>query len=185
MERLSYKQLFDTMIVDGLRFKDEVAPALKRIEANKEIYKDITNKVNVLIPWYAIGIVHSMECNCSLNKHIHNGDPLAKRTVLVPDNRPSADPKNGIGQPYTFEESCIDWLTLKGWNKWKDWGVNDILSRFEKNNGMGYQKRGMNSPYLWSGSNHYKKGKFVSDGKFDKDSVSKQIGAAVLLKYFM
>ena len=38
------------------------------------------------------------------------------------------------------------------------------------------------TPYLWSFSNHYKKGKFVKDGKFDPEFVSKQCGAAVILK---
>jgi lysozyme family protein len=38
------------------------------------------------------------------------------------------------------------------------------------------------SPYLWSGSQHYTSGKFVADGTFDPDAVSKQSGAAVILR---
>jgi hypothetical protein len=38
------------------------------------------------------------------------------------------------------------------------------------------------SPYLWSFSNHYDQGKFRFDGQFDRDLVSDQCGAAVLLK---
>jgi lysozyme family protein len=52
---------------------------------------------------------------------------------------------------------------------------------------MGYRKRKppMNSPYLWSGSNHYTKGKFIHDGQFDPEAVSKQIGAGTMLRYMV
>lgn len=36
--------------------------------------------------------------------------------------------------------------------------------------------------FLWSFSTIYEKGKFVADGKFDANAVSKQCGAALLLK---
>jgi lysozyme family protein len=38
------------------------------------------------------------------------------------------------------------------------------------------------TPYLWSFSSLYEKGKFVADGVFDPAAVSKQCGAAVMLK---
>ena len=57
-----------------------------------------------------------------------------------------------------------------------------MLYRFEANNGMGYRKRSVATPYLWSFTNHYDKGKFVADGKYDAEAISKQVGAAVLLK---
>jgi lysozyme family protein len=41
------------------------------------------------------------------------------------------------------------------------------------------------TPYLWSYSDHYDKGKFVADGKYNPDAVSKQVGAAILLKELM
>ncbi len=47
---------------------------------------------------------------------------------------------------------------------------------------MGYRKKGIHTPYLWSYSNHYSKGKFTNDGVFDPDAISKQCGAAVLLR---
>jgi hypothetical protein len=57
-----------------------------------------------------------------------------------------------------------------------------MLFRFEGYNGFGYRRAGVNmaSPYLWSFSKHYSRGKFVSDGKFSFTAVSKQCGAAVL-----
>jgi hypothetical protein len=38
------------------------------------------------------------------------------------------------------------------------------------------------SPYLWSFSNQYSSGKYVADGRWSDTAVSKQAGAAVLLR---
>jgi hypothetical protein len=40
----------------------------------------------------------------------------------------------------------------------------------------------MRSPYLWSCTIHYERGKYVSDGKFDPQAVSLQVGCAAILK---
>ena len=48
--------------------------------------------------------------------------------------------------------------------------------------GFGYRSRDVATPYLWSYSQHYTKGRFVADHVFNPNAVSKQAGAAVLLK---
>jgi lysozyme family protein len=63
-----------------------------------------------------------------------------------------------------------------------DWSVPHMLFLLERYNGFGYRSRGVPTPYLWSLSNLYEKGKFVADGVFDPAAVSKQCGAAVMLK---
>lgn len=130
------------------------------------------------IPWYFIACVHYMECSFSFNKHLHNGDPLTGYTVQVPANRP----KVGHGPPFTFEESAVDALKLMKYDKVTNWSLPFILQKLEGYNGFGYSKRGIHSPYLWSFSNQYTKGKYVKDGVFNADSVSQQLGAAVILK---
>ena len=40
----------------------------------------------------------------------------------------------------------------------------------------------MPSPYLWSFSTHYARGKYVADGKWSPTAVSAQCGVAVLLR---
>jgi hypothetical protein len=60
--------------------------------------------------------------------------------------------------------------------------IEDKLSFLEAYNGWGYVKKGINSPYLWSGTNHYTSGKYVRDGVFDPRAVSKQLGAVCMLK---
>lgn len=59
-----------------------------------------------------------------------------------------------------------------------------MLFKIEGYNGYGYRKlsQPINSPYLWSMSNHYTKGKFVADGNYSQTALSKQTGAAVLLR---
>jgi lysozyme family protein len=57
-----------------------------------------------------------------------------------------------------------------------------MLYLLEAYNGFGYRPRGVPTPYLWSFSNLYRSGKYVADGKFDRNAVSKQCGAAVMLR---
>lgn len=131
------------------------------------------------IPWYFIACVHYLECSFSFKKHLHNGDPLTGYTVQVPAGRP----KVGHPPPFTFNESAVDALKFMGFDKVRSWILPFILRKLEAYNGFGYFKyRKINSPYLWSFSNHYTKGKYVKDGKFDKEAVSQQTGSAVILK---
>lgn len=57
-----------------------------------------------------------------------------------------------------------------------------MLYRLEGFNGFGYRSRGVATPYLWSFSNHYDRGKFVADGHWSADARSHQCGSALLLK---
>lgn len=129
------------------------------------------------IPWYFIGLIHFMEAGQNFNRHLHNGDPLSNRTIHVPVGRP----KKG-SPPFRWEDSAIDALTMMGYDKPKIWDYDDVLARLEDYNGHGYQSRNIYTPYLWSRTNHYIKGKFIQDGKFDPEAVSYQIGAAPILK---
>jgi lysozyme family protein len=57
-----------------------------------------------------------------------------------------------------------------------------MLYLLEKYNGFGYRKMGKPTPYLWSFCNLYEKGKYVADGRFDPKIISKQCGAAIMVK---
>src|SRR5262249_31181321 len=110
---------------------------------------------------------------------LNKGDPPGARPVRVPGGRPPF----GI-PPFEWEDSAIDALTLKDLDDVRLWSVERIAFQLEAYNGWGYRTRktGINSPYLWSFTNNYKKGKFVRDRVFDPDSVSRQIGAMALLR---
>jgi len=78
--RPAYGQLFNTCIIKPASFPgiDRIAD---KIIANQMRYEGIGKPLNV--PWYFIGIIHTLECNLSFEKHLHNGDPLAARTTHV------------------------------------------------------------------------------------------------------
>ena len=152
-----------------------VAYYVKRLRQGKPSYQLVEQQCNV--PWKFVGIVHGMECGFNFAGHLHNGDPLKARTVQVPKGRPVT------GQPpFTWLDSALDAMRLKKLDQVTDWSVPRILYLLEGYNGFGYRRRGLPSPYLWSFSNIYDKGKFVADGRFDPEAVSKQCGAALMLK---
>lgn len=172
-----YRQLFDTCVINPKKFSD-VDACVDGIVKNKSRYQTVSGKIGV--PWYFVGILHNMEASGNFNKHLHNGDPLTARTVQVP----SGCPKIG-NPPFTWEASAEDALRIKKLDTWTDWSIPGMLYKMELYNGIGYRIRGIHSPYLWSFSNHYTKGKFTSDGFYDPEAVSKQIGTAVLLRRMM
>lgn len=153
----------------------EIKARVSRLMDNALRYKPLAQDTGV--PWYFIAIIHMMEANTDFGAHLHNGDPLSARTVRVPAGRPVTG-----NPPFSWEESARDALDYEGFIGLQDWNVATMLYRWEKFNGMGYRKRGIHSPYLWSYSPLYEKGRFVKDHVFDPDSVSQQCGAAVLLK---
>ena len=66
--------------------------------------------------------------------------------------------------------------------KWSDWSIGGICYKLEGFNGWGYRAQKINSPYLWSYSNLYTSGKYIADKKWSKAAVSRQCGAAVILR---
>jgi lysozyme family protein len=76
-----------------------------------------------------------------------------------------------------------------GYDKIDNWTLHNCLFLFEKFNGGGYIKKGINSPYLWSYTNHYgtppNVGKYTSDHGFDPNAISKQAGTAAILKQLL
>ncbi|MEN6622199.1 MAG: hypothetical protein ABFD50_11685, partial [Smithella sp.] len=91
-----YQDLYNRMVFRPERMK-QAEDAAKLILRGKANYERVSDKLGGKIPWYFIGITHYMECSCNFNRHIHNGDPLVRRTVRVPAGRPIADPWNGRG----------------------------------------------------------------------------------------
>ncbi len=141
----------------------------------KSRYDAVAKDLN--IPWWFIAGVHLLESTFNFNTHLHNGDPLSGRTKRIPKNRPSSG-----SPPFTWEASAKDALRLQKLADLTDWSLPRALWRWERYNGFGYRSRGVPTPYLWSFSTIYKRGKFVADGVFSETAVSEQCGAAVLLK---
>ncbi len=130
------------------------------------------------VPWHFIGATHGLEASFNFRGHLHNGDfPLSARTRQVPAGRP-----NVWLPPSDWESSAVDAMRLMGFAGQSDWSLPRTLYRLEAYNGFGYRSRGVPTPYLWSFSNHYERGKFVADGRWSATARSQQCGAAVMLK---
>lgn len=170
-----YQAWFDACEVRS-RQQGAVDYYVKRLKQGEPVYQQVGRDLNG-IPWYFIGVIHGMECGFNFNGHLHNGDPLNARTLHVPVGRPQTG-----SPPFTWGQSARDALTMKGFHQVSDWSMPHMLFFLERYNGMGYRMRGLATPYLWSFSNLYSKGKFVQDGRFDADAVSRQCGAALMLK---
>lgn len=148
----------------------------KLIVAQQEYVKAVKG---TQVPWWFIGVIHSLESDLDFKSHLHNGDSLRARTIRKPPGRPpTPDP------PYSWYQSAADAISLKDFHLIQDWSLASTLYNWHRYNGIAneYKRRGIPTPYLWSGSQHYVKGKYVSDGDFDPDAVSKQVGGAVLLR---
>ncbi|MDM7915950.1 MAG: hypothetical protein ACE15D_15000 [Candidatus Eisenbacteria bacterium] len=174
--RREYERLFETCVV-----RPERAQAIETItstlQQNRARYEAATARIGV--PWFFAGAVHSLEADLDFTKHLHNGDPLDHRTVHVPAGRPLAG-----NPPFRWEESAADALGMRGVSAQTDWSLAGTLYQLEAYNGWGYrlQHPHVLSPYLWAGCRHYQSGKYVADGTWSDTAVSKQCGAAVLLR---
>ena len=175
--RSGYASLFSSIQIRPERLAT-VDWYIDTIQRNKSRYQQI--EADTGVPWFWVGITHGLEASFNFSKHLHNGDPLSGRTFQVPAGRP----KTGK-PPFTWEFSATDAIVYKGYDAWKNWDLPSLLAySFEKYNGFGYRSSqiNINSPYLWSFSNHYTKGKYTADGYYDPKAGSEQAGAMVILK---
>lgn len=174
--REQYAALWGSMEPRASKAADVEATA-KKIIAKKARYGAVEKATGV--PWYVVGVIHAMEANCDFACHLHNGDPLTAPTVNVPKNRP---PK-GIA-PFAWKDSAIDALKMHELEKVEEWSIERICFELERYNGFGYRSYHSDvlSPYLWSGTNHYARGKYVADGTWSATTVSGQSGAVAILK---
>ena len=168
--KAEYRDLYGTLEINPERFSD-VDQIVDRIVANKPLYQKVSRKVKA--PWFFVAAIHNMESSLRLDRHLHNGDPLTARTQHVPAGRP----EDG-NPPFTWEASAADALALRKIDRVDDWSLDRILYELEGYNGWGYRKfhAHVKSPYLWSFSNHYARGKYVADGTWSDTAVSRQCG---------
>ena len=130
------------------------------------------------VPWAAIAAIHERECSQDWTGSLAQGDPWNRVSVHVPAGR---------GPFNSWEEAAID--ALRNCAPYaarnKDWSIGGTLTVLEEYNGLGYASRGVPSPYVWSGTDQYRSGKYVRDGVYDPNAVDSQLGCAGLLMAMM
>jgi lysozyme family protein len=161
--------------IDKNKFNWDINNFNKIYSTNKKTYEEIS--ISTGIPPQLIAAIHYRESGCNFNTYLHNGDPLGKPTVNVP-----------VGKYFeSFTDSAIDALTEKSYlrdryNLKAD--SNDLAAMMafaESYNGLGYYNKGLVSPYVYSGTNVYTKGKYVVDGKFSSSTIDGQPGVYLLI----
>jgi len=172
-----YRKLFETCVIKEANRSELSWYVSKIVDATRrKSYAAVEEET--CVPWYFTAIIHGMECSFDMTSHLHNGDSLKAKTKQVPAGRP-----NPWLPPSDWVSSASDALRYDKLDEKADWDLAHMLYRWETYNG--WRSRllyKINTPYLWSFSNHYTKGKFVADNVWDANAVSKQCGAAVMLK---
>ncbi len=170
-----YVAYFDSLVVRPER-RDDADWCVTMLRESRRRYDAVSAQTGV--PWYFVGATHALEASFNFRGHLHNGDfPLSQRTRQVPANRPQV-----WLPPSDWESSAVDALRMMGFAGREDWSLARTLHRLEAYNGFGYRRRQVPTPYLWSFSTHYDRGKFVADGRWSTTARSQQCGAAVMLK---
>lgn len=168
---------------DKMKISAAKGPTFKavadRLVFHKPRYEAVSNALKSKgynIPWEFIAVAHNRESNGDFKTYLGNGQPLTKKTTIVPKGR---------GPFSTWEEGAIDALLNAPpyAAKNKDWSIGGTLTKLEEYNGLGYARMDQPSPYLWAGTNQYEKGKYIADGKYDPNFVDPQLGCAGLLKF--
>jgi lysozyme family protein len=152
------------------------AAIAKSLVAAKPRYQTVEAKTGV--PWFVIAVIHERESSQDWFANLAQGDPWNRVSIHVPAGR---------GPFKSWEEAAVDALAncapYAAHNK--DWSIGGALTELEQYNGLGYASRGVPSPYLWSGTNQYRSGKYIRDGVYVSNAVDSQPGCAGLLLAMM
>jgi uncharacterized protein (TIGR02594 family) len=147
---------------------------IDKIVQHKDKYLAVEKSLGV--PAAFTAIIHTRESAQDLGRftsYIGNGQPLNKKTTIVPKNR---------GPFMSWVDGVLDAFTLKGYQKFKkeDWTLERVVYELERYNGFGYRTKDVNTPYVWNFTNLYSKGHFVADREFSATAVDKNIGGYVI-----
>lgn len=146
---------------------------LAKITAAQNRYAKVQAMTGV--DWKFVACSHYRESDLNFNTQLGQGDPLNRKSVHVPKGR---------GPFATFEDGAYDALVncAPYAARIHDWSLPGMLTVLEMYNGLGYAYKGIPSPYVWSGTDQYQRGKYVADGKFSPSTVDAQLGVAGLVK---
>ncbi|MCK1475522.1 hypothetical protein IVB27_12070 [Bradyrhizobium sp. 197] len=152
--------------------KAEAANVAARLHKARHRYQAVGRETGV--PWPAIAVIHERESSQDWRASLAQGDSWNRVSVHVPAGR---------GPFESWEAAAIDALAEcpPFLARHKDWSIAAALTALETYNGIGYAARGVPSPYLWSGTNQYRAGKYVRDGVYDPSKVDSQLGCAALM----
>jgi len=154
-----YEKLLDTMEVRD-NWKGIITAAANRLITHSNRYLVVQTATGV--DWELIAAIHEREAGGDFRLDLREGAHIRAATW-------EADTINALSE---------QGVTQLFKNNPKDHAKEEFAVWIaERWNGFGYRWNGYGpSPYLWSGTNHYSKGKYSSDGHYDPNLVDQQVG---------
>lgn len=152
----------------------EFAVTAKRLLADKTRFQLLAARCGV--PWFVIAVIKEREAgpDPKWNLSIAQGDPWRSVSVHAPEGR---------GPFKSWEDAALDALIKCAPHaaQWKDWSPGGTMTLLEQYNGLAYANHGVPSPYIWSGTDQYIRGKVLVDHGPIEPVVDKQLGCAGLI----
>jgi lysozyme family protein len=150
---------------------------LDHYNRNKARYQAVADAVH--LPPELIAALHWRESTGDFGTYMHQGDPLGRRPRHHPTNIPTF---------YKWEDSAIHAFGHKAWLR-DDLRLTEnstdlatLATYAEYYNGLGYYQRRIPSPYVFSGTDQYNRGKYVSDGKYSRRTRDGQLGVVTMIQ---
>ena len=169
-----YARRWGEMVIKPDRYAG-IDAAARLVIGGKAAYQAVEHLTGV--PWAVVGVLHYRESSCDFRGVLHNGEK-----ILGTGRKTKLEPK-GRGPFETWLAAAQDALAIKGYAPGAlDWTIPRFLYEGERFNGFGYRMHGVPSAYLWSGSDQYACGKYVSDGVWNATVIDKQMGVAPLMR---
>jgi lysozyme family protein len=165
------KEEYETLLSSCqiFRIADAKARAEKLINL-KPYYEEVSARTGVPIVW--LMAINERESGSNLHDYLGNGEPLSRRTTLVPKGRGPFD---------SWAAGAIDAIQLDHINEVSVWSWPRSLYEGEAWNGFGPRSHGRHTGYLWAGTNIYDGGKYVADGVWEYDEFDHQLGLVPLM----
>ncbi|MFO0723680.1 MAG: peptidoglycan-binding protein [Myxococcota bacterium] len=145
--------------------------------ANQARYQAVADRTNM--PPELIAAIHWRESHGNFGTYLHQGDPLGRPAVHQPRNIPVF---------HRWEDAAVHALSMhrsaaRALNLSSTSHDDAAMAAYaEMYNGLGYHYRGRPSPYVYSGTDQYTRGKYVADGVYRSNVVDQQVGVMALIR---
>lgn len=152
------------------------AATAERLVAPQAKAKFMALSAATKVPWFVIAVIKQRECGDDPTwlGNISNGQRWNRKTTIVPIGRGPFSDWQSAGLDALAR--CAPYAA-----RWTDWSAGGALTLLEQYNGLGYAARGVASPYIWSGTDQYRAGKYIRDHVYDPNTIDVQLGCAGLI----
>lgn len=149
--------LWASLVIDP-HVRSDVVRRARRILASRARYEPTSRAAGV--PWFVIALIYDLEAD---------GDPRKLLTGARQDGGTD------------FDREAVAALRARGvTGPWHD--IPAVARALETWNGLDYRVRGIHSPYLWAGTNHYDAGLYVGDGVWSPKAIPARPGGMAVLR---